>query len=224
MLKKGILIAIEGIDGAGKTTQVKLLKAHYEKQGLKVAVFKEPTDGPFGRKIRQLAINGREHISPEEEFELFLKDRIYDCEKNIIPALNENKLVLLDRYYFSSIAYQGALGIPLQRIVQENEKIAVKPDLVIILDVAVKVGLSRIKNFRKEQTNLFEKEEYLEKVREIFRSMKASYIQIIDASRPAEEVFKNVKNVVDDIIQPYLSATTAPEPTIQYEELTFNEN
>ncbi|NOX38391.1 MAG: dTMP kinase [Calditrichaeota bacterium] len=222
-----MLIAIEGIDGAGKTTQIELLKNYYTKQNIRVAVFKEPSDSPYGKKIKELAINGRYKVSPKEEFLLFLNDRIYDCEKNIKPALNKKMLVFMDRYYFSSIAYQSARGLDKKMILKENEKIAVRPDLVIILDVAVKIGLSRIRHLRNESINLFEQEEYLEKVREIFLSMKASYVQIVDASRKKEEVFENLKNIINDIINPYLTHTqskaTEKTKTIENEseELIF---
>ncbi len=204
-LTKGILIAIEGVDGAGKTTQTILLRDHFRRLGLKVAVFKEPTNGQYGKKIKELAMFGRHVVTPEQELELFIKDRIEDCKYNIKPALDSKQLVIIDRYYFSSIAYQGALGLDVNYILQRNEQIAIKPDLVVILDLAVKIGLSRISNFRNETPNHFEKEEYLEKVREIFRQTHAPYIQLINASKNEESVFNNLKNIVENIISPHIS-------------------
>jgi dTMP kinase len=203
-LQKGILIAIEGIDGAGKTTQTLMLRDHFARLGYKVSTFKEPTEGFYGQQIKNLAINGRTK-SPEEELELFIKDRIEDCNVNILPALKRNELVLIDRYYFSSVAYQGALGLDQEYILRRNEEIAIKPDLVIILDCAVRIGLSRIQNFRQEEHNHFEKEDYLEKVREIFQKMKSSYIQVVNSCSDADEVFKNTRNIVEDIIAPHSS-------------------
>lgn len=202
-LKKGILIAIEGIDGAGKTTQTARLKEYYSRYGISVSTFKEPTDGIFGQEIRKLALNGRHVVTPEQELELFIRDRIEDCENNILPALNNKHLVIIDRYYFSSIAYQGALGIDIKYIQNRNEEIAIKPDLVIILDVAAHIGLSRISNFRKETHNHFEGEDYLEKVRNIFCNLKLPYVQTINASRDEDDVFKNIKNMIMDILIPY---------------------
>ena len=146
-LNKGILVAIEGIDGAGKTTQAFKLRDYYRQLGIKTTYLKEPTNSEYGQQIRNLAIYGRNSISPEDELELFIKDRIYDCQYFIKPALQKKELVIIDRYYFSSIAYQGALGLDIEYILKRNEKIAVKPDIVIIIDVAVIIGLSRIKNF-----------------------------------------------------------------------------
>jgi dTMP kinase len=201
-LTKGILIAIEGIDGAGKTTQVHQLKDYYNRKGFPVSNFREPTRGQYGQKIRELAINGREK-SVEEEFELFLKDREEDCNLNIRPALMRNEIVIMDRYYFSSIAYQGALGLDIEYIKKENEKIAIIPDLVIILDCAVKIGLSRITDFRNDIPNHFEQEHLLERSREIFNSMHGSNIQIIDSSRNENQVFEHLQNIVLNITAPY---------------------
>jgi len=227
-LNKGILIALEGVDGAGKTTQTIRLRDHFRRLGFEVEIFKEPTDGKYGQEIRNLAINGRHTVTPEYELELFIKDRIEDCEKNLGPALLQKKLIFIDRYYFSSIAYQGALGLNTDYILKRNKEVAIMPELVIILDVAVKIGLSRIKNFRKEEYNHFEREDYLEKVRSIFLKMKDTYIQIIDGSREEDEVFSNIKNITQDIISPYAYTQDNQynlfAKNIQMGKLTFSSN
>ena len=202
-LKKGLLIAIEGIDGSGKSTQAIRLCEYFREQGFNVSHFREPTDGPYGQKIRKLALHGRHALTPAEELELFIKDRIEDCRFNLQPALDRKELVFIDRYYFSSIAYQGALGIEVQEILQKNEEIAIIPDLVLIVDIAVKIGLKRIKHFRNADYTEFEKEDYLEKVREIFLKMKAPYIRVIDGSRDEDSVFHELINFVQDIIAPF---------------------
>lgn len=201
-LKRGIFIAIEGVDGAGKTTQVYRLKDYYNRKGYQITTLKEPTEGQYGKQIRILAQNGRHLVTPEEEMKLFLNDREEDCKFNIIPALQRKEIVIIDRYYYSNIAYQGALGLDAKMIQRENELIAVRPDLVIILDCAVRIGLSRITNLRGEEPNHFEKEDYLEKVRRNFLLMKDSNIQIIDSSRPEDEVFFHVNNIVRDLLSP----------------------
>jgi len=202
-LKKGILIAIEGIDGAGKTTQVTMLREYYQRFSIPVTTLKEPTSGEFGQKIKQLAMHGR-HKTAEEELELFINDRIEDCEKNIAPALKKNELVIMDRYYFSSVAYQGALGLDPEYILKRNEEVAIKPDIVIILDVAAKIGLSRIIYSRNDTQDHFENEEYLDKVREIFRRMSAPYVQLVDGHSDEDSVFRNTRNIVQDILNPHL--------------------
>jgi len=202
-LTKGLLIVIEGIDGAGKTTQVKRLTDHFKSLGYDTIMFKEPTDGQYGQQIRMLAKSGRDKVTPTDEFELFLKDRIEDCKLNILPALKKKKLVFMDRYYFSNIAYQGALGLDKNFILRRNEEIAPVPDLVIFLDALPKVGLNRIENFRKEEHNYFEREDYLNKVLEIFRQMNFAYLKKIDGSRDEETVFKDLKNILENLISQF---------------------
>ncbi len=202
-LSRGVFIAVEGVDGTGKTTQVMRLKEHFYRKGIPVSTFKEPTDGRYGQMIRQIGLIGRHLYTPDEELDLFLSDRKEDLEKNIIPAIQRKELVIIDRYYFSNIAYQGALGVDKEHILIENEKIALKPDLVIILNCAVRVGLSRIRNSRNETPNHFEKEEYLEDVKKIFLSMSGPAIQIIDSTPDEDTVFNHVKNIVQDVIAPF---------------------
>ncbi|MFQ5533068.1 MAG: dTMP kinase, partial [Candidatus Methylomirabilales bacterium] len=178
-LRKGVLIAFEGIDGAGKTSQVGLVSEWLRKSGYDVIDFKEPTKGVWGQKIHEIAHYGRKGMSPRDELELFVNDRKENVEQNIRPALEQCKLVLLDRYYFSTVAYQGALGIDPGEIRQLNEEFAPRPDLVILLDVSPRLGLSRIINGRDQ----FEKEEYLAKVQKIFTELEQPYIQRLDGSR-----------------------------------------
>ena len=103
-----MLIVFEGIDGTGKSTQVRLLAQALEERGLTVVTSREPTDGPFGQKLRLSMITGR--LSPEEELALFHEDRRDHVEHLILPALEAGKVVILDRYFFSTMAYQGARG------------------------------------------------------------------------------------------------------------------
>lgn len=210
-LTKGILIAVEGVDGAGKTTQAEYLRDYFARKGYKTHLFKEPTKGKYGLQIRELAAKGRDHMTPEQEFELFLKDRKEDCELNIKPALDNHDIVFMDRYYFSSMAYQGALGMDMEYIRTENEKIAIVPDLVIIFDLAVKIGLSRIRNNRNETPNHFEKESYLEDVRKNFLQMSAPYIQRIDAADDEDTVSKKLVNIIKDVITPYIVEDTTQQ-------------
>ncbi len=191
-----MLIAIEGIDGAGKTTIVKFLEEELKKLGYDVVVFKEPTNSEFGKKIREI-LRTRE-IKPEEELELFIRDRDYDVKNNVIPALKSGKIVLMDRYYYSTIAYQGALGIDVDYIYKLNERFP-KPDLIVILDVKPEIGLQRIKNKRKPDR--FEDLEYLRRVREIFLSLKNDNVVVINAERDLNDVKRVVLKTVLDFIR-----------------------
>jgi len=187
-----MIIAIEGIDGAGKTTIVKFLTKELKRRGYDVISFKEPTESEWGRKIKSSTFKDRS-FNPEDELKLFLKDREWNVEHNILPALKAGKIVIMDRYYYSTIAYQGARGIDIKKICKLNEKFP-KPDLVIILDIKPETALERIRR-RGDKPNRFEDLEYLRKVREIFLSLKNNVV-IVNAERPIEEVKRDVLGIV----------------------------
>lgn len=179
MRRPGVLIVIEGIDGAGKSTQAKGLVRRLRARGFAASYFREPSRGRWGREMkRQAKVAGS--LTPEQELDLFLKDRRDNVERNLAPALRRGEVVVLDRYYFSTIAYQGAKGLDPGKIRRMNEKFAPRPDLVFILDIGPDAGLARITG-RKTQDVLFERAGYLRKVRKIFRSFRGRAFVPIDA-------------------------------------------
>lgn len=193
-MQEGILIVLEGIDGAGKSTQAEILMNRLHERGYDVVYFREPSDGKWGQEIKKKAAHP-DSLSPEEELDLFLKDRKENVEKNLRPALEKKKIVILDRYYFSTIAYQGAKGIDQEQIRRVNEEFVVEPDLVFFLDVDPREGLDRIKN-RKKKDRLFERAEYLVKVREIFRSFRGERFIHIDSSKPKKKISAEIEKIV----------------------------
>lgn len=194
MLDKGILIVIEGIDGAGKSTQAKLLLEKLRSKGIAAVYFREPSDSKWGRIIKEKAVFA-DSLSPEEELELFLKDRKVNVRKNLKPALAKKNVVVLDRYYFSTVAYQGAKGLDTKRILEMNEAFAVKPDLIFVMDIDAGAGLKRIEN-RKRKDKLFEREDYLIKVRRLFKSFCGENIFHVDAEKPINEVSRQISKIV----------------------------
>ena len=190
--KKTMLIAIEGIDGSGKTTIAYFLKETLEKCGYNVVLFKEPGDSPWGLFVKEIKKITR--LKPELELKLFILDRKYNVKKNILPELKKGKLVILDRYYYSTIAYQGACGLNADLIKKINEKFAPKPDLVIILDVQPEKAIERIK--KKRKVDKFEDLKYLRRVREIFLSIKDENIVVVDANKDVNSVKQDVKNII----------------------------
>lgn len=190
----GFLIAVEGIDGAGKTTIAGYIKSVLEDFGFRADVLKEPSDSEYGRAIK----NAKSRYPPEKELELFIKDRIVDVNENILPRINSSITVIMDRYYYSNVAYQGALGIDPDEILRKNEEIAPKPDLTILLDVSPETALKRIRS-RKEVT-LFERKDYLEKVRKIFLRIKSREIRVVDAEQPLEKVKEECYFLILDLI------------------------
>ncbi len=193
-LKKGFFVVLEGIDGSGKTTQAKRLVKRLTEKGFDAVLLKEPSEGPWGRRLKKKARH-QDGLTPEQEFDLFQKDREENVELNIKPTLKKNKIVILDRYYFSTMAYQGAKGIDIKEIKDRNDKIAVPPDMVIILDVSAETGLNRIKE-RKKRDRLFEREGYLRKVREIFKSFSGKNIVHLDGRETEQSLFLKIEDMV----------------------------
>lgn len=184
--RAGFLIVMEGIDGSGKSTQARLLAKQLKKMNLPVIVLREPTRGKWGRLIKAKA-RAETTLDPQEELELFLRDRQDNVKRHLQPALNQGKIVILDRYYFSTMAYQGARGIDPAFIRRQNEAFAPRPDAVFILHLHPAVGLARIHHRRKKDI-LFEQEKYLEKVEEIFRKLKGRHFYHLDATQSKEKI------------------------------------
>ena len=178
----GIFIAVEGIDGAGKTTQVDLLSAFLESAGEPVIRSKEPTDGQWGRKIRASAANGRMPLS--DELTAFIEDRKEHLRDTILPALAAGKTVVLDRYFYSTIAYQGSRGCAIKEIESMMLESAPEPDAVLLLDVPPEIGVLRIAQGRGEVPNAFEGRGNLQGVRAVFIELAKSHpnITMIDGS------------------------------------------
>jgi dTMP kinase len=197
--RRGKLILFEGIDGAGKTIQQERAARWLSDKGFSVLTLCEPTHGPAGQKLRRSAELGR--LTPDEELNLFLEDRRWNVETNILPALREGKMVLLDRYYLSSMAYQGARGMDPEMIRRKNEAFAPQPDLTFLLDLEPDVALERIRRNREELPNLFEKRDYLRKVREIFLSLKDPNLVRIDAARSVEAVWRDVRETLHEFLK-----------------------
>lgn len=193
----GLLIAIEGIDGAGKTLQARTLAAALEARGFGVVLTREPTDGPWGRILRASAISGR--LSPQEELDTFLKDREQHVRERIRPALAEGRIVITDRYYFSTMAYQGARGFDPEALRERNEAIAVEPDLLLLIDLDPAVSLARIGR-RDGRGNEFETLAQLTRTREIFRSVRKPYLVTLDGNRPEAAVAAAVLAAVDGVL------------------------
>jgi dTMP kinase len=196
----GLLVAFEGIDGAGKTTQARAAVEELRRRGYDAVYLREPTDGPHGRRLRELMARGREAVSPQEEFELFLADRAFDVEQHIRPALAAGRIVCIDRYYPSSMAYQGALGLDPQEIRRANEQIAPVPDVIIYFRVPAEVGAARIKATREEGQNLFEHQGYLEKVAALFEAMRFPQMIHLDATLEPERVQALVLRIIEGAI------------------------
>jgi dTMP kinase len=193
----GWLVVVEGIDGAGKSTVLGRLEAHCTERGFAAVRSFEPTRGPWGMKLRRSMTEGR--LTLEEELALFIADRTEHVREEIAPALAAGKVVLLDRYYFSTAAYQGARGADPEAILAANEKFAPMPDLVLLLDYEPAGGLERVRA-RGDAPNNFEQLDQLREVRRIFLELKRPCIRRVDAGRTAEGVWVECRQVFDEMI------------------------
>src|SRR4029079_4491010 len=165
MARQGTLVVIEGIDGTGKSTLVRGLAEFCGRGALPFVTSREPTNGPWGQRLRESAAH--ERLDLADELDLFLKDRAEHVRDFINPSLAAGKIVLLDRYYFSTAAYQGARGADPNAILAMNEAFAPVPDLVLLLDADPAVSGGRIMD-RTGRVDSFEDVAYQIAVRRIF--------------------------------------------------------
>lgn len=192
-LDRGILIAIEGVDGAGKTTQATKLVEALLSAGLDAVYRKEPTDSPYGREIRRSAREGR--LSVEDELALFIADRRQHVADVLVPGLAAGTIFIVDRYYYSTAAYQGARGLDAHEIVDANEQFAPRPDLLVIIDVDASLGLERVHQ-RGTEVDLFEREDLLTKSRSIFGEFDGAHVLRIDGRRSIEQIHEAILDAV----------------------------
>ncbi len=189
-----MFIVFEGIDGTGKSTQLKMLSTALEELGHSVTTSFEPTNGTYGSLVRKSATRPEGRYPLSEEFDLLLKDRAEHVDTLINPTLQRGEIVILDRYYYSTMAYQGASGMDPEFILAENQKFAPEPDLVIVLTLPVEVSLQRI-GVRDGEGDAFEKRESLEKCADIFLGLDGANIHFIDAERSPELVHEEVRRL-----------------------------
>lgn len=143
---EGFLIALEGIDGCGKSTHARLLAQWLRRRGCSVVCTEEPTDGPFGGIIRRI-LKGELRVPVEVEAYLFAADRAWHLSRVVLPSLQYGKTVITERYVASSMGYQSARGVD-PRLVRRANRFARKPDLAIFLDVPPEMAASRIRRDR----------------------------------------------------------------------------
>ncbi len=199
-IKKGILIVFEGIDGTGKSTQLNLLADHLRTEGYNVLTTREPTDGQYGKAIRQLYIN-RESVTKEQELQLFIADRKEHIREVIQPALDQKQIILCDRYFLSTAAYQGAVGFDPEEILKMN-RFAPDPDIALLFLANPEISIERIAA-RGDTLNDFEHHDQLQKVEKLFLLLNREYIQTIDSTGTIESVHEAVIQSVMPLVNQY---------------------
>jgi len=201
-----MFISICGVEGAGKTTQLRKIADFLKTTGRDFVITREPGGTEIGMKIRQILLDPKNRaLTPKAELFLYAADRTQHIEQLILPALNEGKIVVTDRFADSTTVYQGyARGIDLGLVEKINELVlnGLKPDLTILLDLSPSVGLDRIGNQlqvgeRTDSESRFEREELVfhEKIREGFLTLarkEKDRFRIIDADRRPSTVANDV--------------------------------
>jgi dTMP kinase len=193
-VKRSALIVFEGLDGSGKTTQLLWLAGALRAAGHPVVTTREPTDGAFGRRIRAMA-KGQEPPLPEEELRWFMEDRREHVSGVIVPALARGEIVLSDRYYLSSVSYQGARGLGWAGILARSEAEFPIPDLAVLLEIDPRQALARVRE-RGRTEPLFEQADFLARVAALYRELPCAYVERIDGRREPEQVREAVGEVV----------------------------
>jgi dTMP kinase len=197
--RRGLLIAFEGIDGTGKSSQLRMLAGYLRGRGCRVEQTREPTESSYGKRIRKLYVD-RGSCSPEEELELFIQDRKQHVRELLEPRLADGWIVLTDRYYYSTAAYQGAAGLDADEIFRRNS-FAPKPDRVILLTMDPEISATRIEQGRGENLNDFEQVDQLKKVAALFASFDDPCIRRIDASQNIDAVQNQVRQEISALLE-----------------------
>lgn len=192
MNKPGKLIVVEGIDGAGKSTLVQKLSEFIEEVSPGgVVVSCEPTkEGPHGKRLRAAQASGN-RMEPKDEFDAFFEDRLWHVANVIAPAIAAGKIVLLDRYYFSTMAYQSLRGYDANETREIYEGVVPIPDVLLVLDLPVDLALERCKQQGKSEGDAFERADFLTHCREVYLSQAGRpFVEVLHAGAHHNQVFK----------------------------------
>lgn len=207
-MNKGILIVFEGIDGAGKSTQARLLAEALEREGRQVYITAEPTPLPSGRALREV-LGGKVKKSPCEIAIMFAEDRVAhnkDGEIGIDKLLADGVCIICDRYYYSSLAYQGSqCDYEWVRSLNTRCPEIRHPDLCVFLDLTPEESMKRIMSANRDTTEIYENEETLAKVRNTFMKViddmsKEDKIAVIDASRDIDAIAADILAAVKSVL------------------------
>ena len=198
-MEKGIFIVLEGLDGSGLSTQAAFLETHLRKTGYKTLLTKEPTTGLIGGMIRE-ALRRDWSTSFKSLQLLFCADRARHLEEEIEPALRKGRVVVCDRYMFSTLAFGFAAGVDTHWLFNVNREFRA-PDLTIFIDISPDISLSRISKGR-EKRELFERREMLSKVRRAYLNLAKRYrFRIVNGEGSTEETSRQIAQAVDRFLR-----------------------
>ena len=200
-MTKGLFITFEGIDGCGKTTQIKLLKEYFESKGKTVLLTREPGAKGLGVKLREILLNYDGEVSPNCESFLFLADRAQHIDTIIKPAVERGEIVLCDRHTDSTVAYQGyGRGVDLDRINMLNDiaTSGMKPDLTFVFDIDIETSMSRVgkEQDRMESAGI----EFFKRVRQGYLEIanaEPKRVKLLDGTDTIENIHNQILGMVD---------------------------
>lgn len=209
-MNKGIFITIEGGEGTGKTTQLKLIEEYLKGEKFKYILTREPGGIDISEQIRKIILDrNNTAMDARTEALLYAASRRQHLIERVIPALKEDKIVICDRFIDSSLAYQGfARGLGIEEVLKINE-FAIEghmPNLTIYLDIEPSIGLSRINKDAEREINRLdlERNTFHEKVREGYHILIERYpdrIKQVDANQTIERVFEDIKLYINNILK-----------------------
>jgi len=198
--KRGVFICIEGLDASGKTTHAQRLVRNLRRRGFDAVYTTEPSLGEIGSFIRKYILQRKRRVPSVVEALLFAVDRVDHVEKRIKPALEEGKIVVSDRYVYSSLTYQGAAGLDLKWI-EEINKLAMPPNLAIYIDVPPEVVVKRIRRKKSVMENL----ETQRRVRDVYmKFVENGRLVPVNGNREKDEVSRDILAVVLDFLKNHL--------------------
>jgi dTMP kinase len=201
---RGYFITFEGTEGSGKSTQIEILARHLIRHGYKVVTTREPGGTAFGEQIRRVLLSVKNRrLDPRAELFLYLASRTQHLEEVILPAMKKGKIVLCDRFSDATVAYQGfgrRLDMKVVRTAVGYAAKGLSPDLTLLLDLDVRLGLARVKDRGRSNRLDREQREFHQRVRVGYLRLARSEsgrIKIVEASRSPQEVAEHIQKIVD---------------------------
>ena len=205
-MSKGKFITIDGVEGAGKSTQIDLICSYLHRKGIEVVRTREPGGTEVGEKIRSVLLDvENQEMHSDTELLLMFSSRNELIQNKIIPALNDGYWVVSDRFTDASFAYQGGgRMLNLDRIAELEDWVLgdFKPDLTVLLDVSVEVGMARIEARAAKDRIELEEREFFERVRSVFIRRSETFperIKLIDASGAVNDIHSKIRALIDSL-------------------------
>ncbi|OGS22771.1 MAG: dTMP kinase [Elusimicrobia bacterium RIFOXYA2_FULL_39_19] len=206
-MKHGLFITFEGPDGSGKSTHAEKLKQWFKNKGFSVILTREPGGTRLAESIRKLLLNSENSVSPITELLLYAASRAQHTQELILPSLKQGKIIISDRYYDSTVAYQHyGRGLDLKTIKELNTIASggLTPDLTILIDLETKKSLGRLKNTRKKDRIENENTAFHRKIRNGYLALAKNEprrIKIVKSNNEMSATFESILSVVKDFIK-----------------------